>query len=51
MKTLFCEVSLFVSKVNRQHIQLFLLVLTLSLFVLGAGAPAAEGGTGGMTGG
>jgi hypothetical protein len=27
------------SKINRQHIQLFFLVLSLGMFVLGAGAP------------
>jgi hypothetical protein len=31
-------------QVDRRHIQLALLVLTLALFVLGAGAPSADGG-------
>jgi len=31
--------SLSAAKITPQHIQLFLLILALSLFVLGAGAP------------
>jgi hypothetical protein len=31
-------------QMDRRHIQLALLVLTLTLFVLGAGAPSADGG-------
>jgi hypothetical protein len=30
-------------KIDRRHIQLALLILTLTLFVLGAGAPGALG--------
>ncbi len=48
MKRIFRETNLLVGKLNRQHVQLFLLVLTLSLFILGAGAPTAEGTTTGM---
>jgi len=38
--------QLFVSvqKVNRQHIQLFFIVLSLAMLVLGAGAPEDGGG-------
>jgi hypothetical protein len=41
--------NLFVSmsKVGRTQIQLFVLILTLILFVLGAGAPGCWGGFGG----
>jgi hypothetical protein len=33
-----------VSKINRQHIQLFFLILTLAMLVLGVGAPDDGGG-------
>lgn len=33
------QIALFVSRINRQHIQLFLTVLALAMLVLGAGAP------------
>ena len=33
-------------RVNRRHIQFFLVILYLALFVLGAGAPGAEGNIG-----
>lgn len=32
------------SKIDRQHIQLFFLVLSLTLLVIGAGAPEDGGG-------
>jgi len=32
------------SKINRQHIQLFFVLLTLTMLVLGAGAPEDGGG-------
>ncbi len=48
MKRIYRETSLLVGKLNRRHVQLFLLVLTLSLFILGAGAPGAEGTTTGL---
>ena len=35
-----------VSKVNRQHVQLVLVILALIMFVLAAGAPEAGGGVG-----
>jgi len=34
----------FLGRLDRRHVQLGLAVLTLILFVLGAGAPAATGG-------
>ena len=39
--------NLSVVKITPQHIQLFLLILALSLFVLGAGAPGNDGSIGG----
>lgn len=36
------KMTYLVSRVNRRHIQFFLVVLYLTLFVLGAGAPGAE---------
>jgi len=33
-----------ISKINRQHIQLFFLLLTLAMLVIGVGAPD-DGGT------
>lgn len=33
------------SKINRQHIQLFFVLLTLTMLVLGAGAPEDSGGS------
>lgn len=38
------NLSLFLGQFNRRHIRLGLAVLTLALFVLGAGAPAIDGG-------
>ncbi|MBI5351280.1 MAG: hypothetical protein HZB50_01440 [Chloroflexi bacterium] len=36
----------FSAKINRQHIQLVLVLISLTMLVLGAGAPADTGGTG-----
>lgn len=47
MKHAFRNITLSLTKVKRQHIQLILFLLTLSLFVLGAGAPGSSGGVGG----
>jgi hypothetical protein len=33
-----------VQKINRQHVQLILVIISLALLVLGAGAPADGGG-------
>ncbi|MFC1879009.1 hypothetical protein ACFLZW_03765 [Chloroflexota bacterium] len=38
-----------VSRIDRQHIQLIILIISLSLLVLGAGAPACGGS--GLAGG
>jgi hypothetical protein len=37
------EVVSALSKIDRRHVQLALVILALSLFVLGAGAPGALG--------
>lgn len=36
----------FTRKINRQHIQLTLVLISLTMLVLGAGAPADGGGIG-----
>lgn len=46
MKNLQNQITLLLGRVNRRHIQFFLVVLYLTLFVLGAGAPGAEGDIG-----
>ncbi len=38
------NLNLFVGQLDRRHVRLGLAVLTLALFVLGAGAPAIGGG-------
>ena len=42
MKNLMNQATLFLGKLNRRHIQFFLVILYLTLFVLGAGAPGAD---------
>lgn len=37
------EFKLVFASLDRRHVQLFILILTLILFVLGAGAPGAGG--------
>jgi len=44
MKSKFNSVLVSLPKINRQHIQLFFILLTLSLLVLGAGAPDSGNG-------
>jgi len=44
MKTTIAQLSFSVSKIQKHHIQLFFLLITLALLVLGAGAPADGGG-------
>ena len=46
MKSRMKDVSLFVGRLNQNHIRLVLAILTLILFVLGAGAPGTGGGIG-----
>jgi len=45
MKNKINSLVLSVSKINREHIQVFLVVLSLAMFVLGVGAPD-DGGYG-----
>jgi hypothetical protein len=40
------QFTIFLGRVNRRHIQFFLVILYLALFILGAGAPGAEGDIG-----
>jgi hypothetical protein len=47
MKRIIQNLSMSAGKIDRRHIQLFLALLTLSLLVIGAGAPAVQGGGGG----
>ncbi len=44
MKNKLASLFLFTQKINRQHVQLAFVLLTLVLFVLGAGAPDDGGG-------
>jgi hypothetical protein len=43
------SLTLFAARIDRQHVRLFLLILSLGLLVIGAGAPVGggEGGPGG----
>lgn len=45
MKTQISKLFVFTRKIDRQHIQVVFALLTLVLFVLGAGAPG-DGGVG-----
>lgn len=44
MKNTFARFSILAIKVNRQHIQLVLAILALTMLVLGIGAPSDGGG-------
>jgi hypothetical protein len=46
MKNKLALLTLSASKINRQHIQLFFVVLTLAMLVLGVSAPLEGGGVG-----
>ena len=46
MKNKLSLLVLSVSKINRQHIQLIFVVVTLAMLVLGVGAPDDGGGVG-----
>ena len=46
MNHLINNFTVLTSRLNRRHIQFFLVILYLTLFVLGAGAPMAEGDVG-----
>jgi hypothetical protein len=43
MQTKLAQLSVFVSKIDRRHLQLAFVLLALVLLVLGAGAPEGEG--------
>jgi len=47
MKKSISKLTLFSSKINRRQVQVLLALVTLALLVLGAGAPAVDGGVGG----
>jgi hypothetical protein len=47
MKNLSNEIILRVSKMDKNTVQLVLLVVTLGMLVIGAGAPISSGGPGG----
>jgi hypothetical protein len=44
MKNKLTSYVLFAQKINRQHIQFALVILSLAMLVLGAGAPTDGGG-------
>jgi hypothetical protein len=44
MKSQMTNLILSGGRINRQHIQFILLILSLGLLVIGAGAPAGAGG-------
>lgn len=46
MKNKLTLLALSVQKINRQHLQLVFVILSLVLLVLGTGAPLADGGPG-----
>jgi hypothetical protein len=43
MKNQFNRIALTVSKYDQRHVKLALIILSLALFVIGAGAPAVGG--------
>jgi hypothetical protein len=45
MKNTFARSAISLSKIRKHHIQIFLMLLTLAMLVLGAGAPDTGGGT------
>jgi hypothetical protein len=44
MKNKFAQFALSAQKINRQHVQLVLVLVSLAMLVLGVGAPLAGGG-------
>jgi hypothetical protein len=44
MKAVFPQIADFVSRIDRRHLQIALMVIVLVLLVIGAGAPAGAGG-------
>jgi hypothetical protein len=47
MKTKLASFVFSAQKINRQHVQLALVIISLAMLVLGVGAPADGGGVGG----
>ncbi len=46
MKNKLTLLALSVQKINRQHVQMILMIVSLAMLVIGAGAPYADGGVG-----
>lgn len=46
MKNKLALLALSAQKINRQHIQLVFVLISLALLILGTGAPLADGGVG-----
>lgn len=46
MKNQLTLLALSAQKINRQHLQLVFVLVSLAMLVLGTGAPSAEGGVG-----
>jgi hypothetical protein len=46
MKNKLALLTLSVQKINRQHVQLVFVLISLAMLVLGTGAPTADGGVG-----
>ena len=46
MKNKLALLALSAQKINRQHVQMILVIVSLAMLVIGAGAPLAEGGVG-----
>jgi TRAP-type uncharacterized transport system fused permease subunit len=44
MKAIMPQLTDFVSKIDRRHLQLVLMLIVMVLLVIGAGAPAGAGG-------
>ena len=45
MNNKLAQIAVFTSKINRQHIQLVIVLASLAMLVLGIGAPAESGGS------
>ncbi len=46
MKNKLALLALSAQKINRQHVQMILVIVSLAMLVIGAGAPLAGGGVG-----
>jgi hypothetical protein len=46
MKNKLTLIALSAQKINRQHVQMILVIVSLAMLVLGTGAPLAGGGVG-----